>query len=74
MQGIARQYGVMIYLLTVIDVFSKFALAVPDYFKNVNAIMATFGQVLKTANPRLPKRLQTDKVKKIFNSTVQSLL
>ena len=29
MQGIARQNGGMRYLLTVIDVFSKFALAVP---------------------------------------------
>ena len=61
MQGIVRQNGGMRYLLTVIDVFSKFAWAVPVHSKDAKAITATFGQVLKIANPRNPKRLQTDK-------------
>ena len=54
MQGIARQNGGMRYLLTVIDVFSKFAWAVPVHSKDAKAITAAFEQVLTTANPRHP--------------------
>ena len=63
MQGIAKQNGGMRYLLTVIDVFSKFAWAVPVHSKDAKAITAAFGQVLTIANPRHPKRLQTYKCK-----------
>ena len=54
MQRIARQNGGMRYLLTVIDVFSKFAWGIPVDSKDAKAITAAFGQVLKTANPRHP--------------------
>ena len=74
MQGIARQNGGMRYLLTVIDVFSNFAWAVPVYSKDAKAITSAFGQVLKTANPRHPKRLQTDKNKEFVNSNFQTLM
>ena len=74
MQGIARQNGGMRYLLTVIDVFSIFACAVPVHSKDDMAITAAFGQVLTIANPRYPKRLQTDKGKKFFNSNFQALM
>ena len=72
MQGIHRQYGGMRYLLTVIDVFFKFAWAIPVHFKDAKAITAVFGQVLITAKPRHPQRLQTDKGKEFFNSNFQS--
>ena len=68
------QNGRMRYLLTVIDVFSKFAWAMPFHSKNAKAITAAFGQVLKTANPSHPKRLQTDKGKEFFNSNFQTLM
>ena len=74
MQGIARQNGGMRYLLTLIDVFSKFAWAIPVHSKDAKAITAAFGQVLTTANPRHPQRLQTDKGKEFFNSNFQSLI
>ena len=61
MQGIARQNGGMRYLLIIIDVFSKFAWAVPVHSKDAKAITAAFNQVLKAAHPRHPRRLQTDK-------------
>ena len=67
MQGIARQNGGMRYLLTVIDVFFKFAWAGPVHSKDAKAITAAFGQVQTTANSRHPKRLQTDKGKEFFN-------
>ena len=74
MQGIARQTSGIKYLLTVIDVFSKFAWAVPVYSKDAKAITAAFRQVLTTANPRHPKRRQTDKGKEFFNSNFQTLM
>ena len=61
MQSIARQNGGMRYILNVIDVLSKFAWAIPVHSKDAKAITAAFGQVLTTANPRHPQRLQTDK-------------
>ena len=60
-QGIAKQNGGMKYLLTMIDLFSKFAWAIPIHSKDAKAITAAFEQVLTTANPRHPRRLQTDK-------------
>ena len=75
MQGIARQNGGIRYLLTVIDVFSKFAWAVPIHSKDdAKAITAAFGQVLATANPRYLKRLLTEKGKEFFNSKFQTLM
>ena len=74
MQGTARQNGGMRYLLTVIDVFSKFAWAVPVHSKGAKAITAAFKQVLTIANPRHPKHLQTDKGKEFFNSKFQTLM
>ena len=68
MQGIARQNGGMRYLVTVIDVFSKFTWAIPVHSKNAKAITEAFDQVLITAKPRQPRRLQTDKGKEFFNS------
>ena len=69
MQGIARQNGGMKYLLTVIDIFSKFVLAVPVHSKDAKVITEAFDQVLTTAKPRQPRRLQTDKRKKILTQT-----
>ena len=74
MQGIAKQNGGMRYLLTVIDVFSKFACVIPVHSKDANAITAAFEQVLTTANPRHPRRLQTNKGKEFFNSNFQALI
>ena len=64
----------MRYLLTVIDVFSKFAWAIPVHSKDAKAITAAFGPVLNTANPRHPRRLQIDKGKELFNSNFQALM
>ena len=74
MQGIAKQNGGMRYLLTIIDVFSKFASAIPVHSKDAEAITAAFKQVLTTANPRHLRRLQTDKGNKFFNLNFQALM
>ena len=74
MQGIVKQNGGMRYLRTVIDVFCKFSWAIPVSSKDAKAITTAFGQVLTTANPRHPQRLQTDNGKKFFNSDFQALM
>ena len=62
------------YFITVINVLSKYALAVPVHFNDANTITAAFGQMLKTADPRHAKRQQTDKGKEFFNSNFQTLM
>ena len=74
MQGISSQNGEMRCLLTVIDVFSKSACAVPVHSKDAKAITEALGQVLTTAKPRHLKRLQTDRNKKFFNLNSQTLM
>ena len=74
MQSIAMQNGGMRYLLTVIDVFFKFAWAIPVHSKNAKSLTAVFGQVLTTANPRHRQRLQTYKGKEFFNWDFQVLM
>ena len=74
MQGIARQNSGIRYLLTVIDVFSKFAWVVPIPSKDAKAITGAFKQVLTDAKQRRPRRLKTDKGKELFNSDFQALM
>ncbi|MCP6725759.1 transposase family protein, partial [Klebsiella pneumoniae] len=59
MLGIARQNDGMRYILTVIDVFSKYAWAVPVKSKDAGAVADGFAEVMSQASPRRPKRLQT---------------
>ena len=74
MQSIAKQNGGMRYLLTVIDVFSKFAWEFPVHSKHAKAITTAFGQILTTENPRHFQRLQTNKGKEFFNSDFQAIM
>ena len=62
------------YLLTVRDVFSKFAWAMPVQSKDAKAITGAFKHMLSDAKPRRPRRLQTDKGKEFFNSDFQALM
>ena len=49
------------YLLTAVDVFSKFAWAVPLKSKKTTAVLKAFGRLLDTTKPRKPQSVQTDK-------------
>ena len=60
MQGIVKQNGGMRYLLTVIDVFSKFAWAIPVNSKDAKTITAAFEQVL-TIREATPPSAPTDR-------------
>ena len=74
MQGIARQSNIMRNFFTVIDVFSKFAWAFTVYSKKGKAITGAIKQMLTTAKPRHPRRLQSDKGKELFNPDFQRLM
>ena len=62
------------YLLTVIDVFSRYAWAVPIAKKSGAAVREAFRELFRQAGARRPKHLHTDKGKEFFNHEVQGLL
>ena len=61
------------FLLTVIDVFSKFAFVRPLKRKTGEALTSAFASILK-ASKRKPQRLQTDKGTEFKNRTFQTFL
>eukprot|EP00732_Lithocolla_globosa_P000347 Lithocolla_globosa_v1_NODE_99_length_6376_cov_39.997943.p1 type:complete len:333 gc:universal NODE_99_length_6376_cov_39.997943:3284-2286(-) len=60
------------YLLTVIDIFSKQAWAVPLKNKDAKTVASAFEKIFTTSK-RTPLKLQTDDGKEFFNKDVQSL-
>ena len=74
MQGLSRQNAGVRYLLTVIDVFSKYAWVIPIKDKSGKEMLNAFKQLFAKAAPRKPKRLQTDKGKEFLNSDVKQYL
>ena len=59
------------YILTCIDVFSKYAWAIPIKRKTGNYIVEAFTKVFKT---RKPLKIQTDYGKEFFNKNVKQFL
>ena len=74
MQELSRYNSGTKYLLTVIDVFSKFAWVLPLRKKSGEELREAFQKLFKISSPRLPNKLQTDKGKEFFNSKVRDLL
>jgi transposase InsO family protein len=74
MQEIAAQNGGMKYLLTCIDVFSKYAWVVPIKNKGAQSMVEAFGTLFEQAGGRKPTRLQTDKGTEFMCKPVQTLL
>ena len=62
------------YLLTCIDVLSKFAWIIPVKSKDAKHMLAAMRALLRRARPRKPQRLQTDKGKEFFNRDVSAFL
>lgn len=74
MQALADENDRARYMLTVVDVFSKYAWAVPIRTKDATTVTAGFAEVLRMAKPRCPERLQTDKGTEFFNAPFGRLL
>lgn len=62
------------YLLTVIDVLSKFAWIEPIKDKTSASVAVAFGHILARSSGRVPRVLQTDRGKEFIGSSFQKLL
>ena len=74
MVGLQRDNDRQRYILTVIDVFSKFAWATAVPNKDGATVTEAFRTVLERASPRKPERLHTDKGKEFFNKDFAALM
>jgi transposase InsO family protein len=74
MVGLTRDNGGHRYILTVIDIFSKYAWAIPVKNKDGKSVRDAFKSVLASSDPRKPDRLQTDKGKEFFNREFSDLM
>lgn len=61
------------YILTCIDILSRFAWARPIKTKSGNEVASAIEDIFKSSG-RTPKRIQTDQGKEFYNSHVKSLL
>ena len=60
MQTLAKSNSGYKYILTVIDIFSKFAWTIPVKSKSSGNMVEGFKALFKKSAPRVPQRLQTD--------------
>ena len=74
MQALKKWYRGVRYLLTVVDVLSKYAWVEPLKDKTGKAVAAAFERILKRDKGRQPLRLQTDAGKEFYNRVFQSLM
>ena len=74
MRAIADENDGARYILTVVDVFRKYAWAVLIKKKYAATATEGFAEVLRQSAPRCPARLQTDKGLEFFNSQFAALM
>ena len=73
-QTLAEDNDGIKYILTVIDVFSKYAWAIPIKDKSAKTMMEAFKVLFEQAAPRKPRKFQTDKGTEFLNKNVQAML
>jgi transposase InsO family protein len=74
MNALANENDGYKYILTCIDVLSRYAWAVPVRSKNANDMLAAMKELFQRAAPRKPVRLQTDKGTEFYNQQVKAFL
>lgn len=74
MQALASENNGYHYILTCIDILSRFAWTVPVKSKSSKDMLVAIKRLFQKARPRHPQRLQTDKGKEFFNATVSAYL
>ena len=62
------------YLLTMVDVLSKYAWVEPVKTKTGKDVTAAFKKILRWSDGRMPRRLQTNDGKEFYNKTYQALM
>ena len=73
-QRLAKHNGGTRYLLTVLDVLSKYAWVEPLKDKTGRSLAQAWERLLKRAHPRRPRQLQTDQGKEFYNRPFQQVL
>ena len=73
-QRLAKHNGGTRYLLTVLDVLSKYAWVEPLQDKTGRSLAQAWERLLKRAHPRRPRQLQTDQGKEFYNRSFQQVL
>ena len=73
-QRLAKHNGGTRYLLTVLDVLSKYAWVEPLKDKTGRSLAQAWERLLKRAHPCRPRQLQTDKGKEFYNRPFQQVL
>lgn len=74
MQTLAKENNGYKYILTCIDLLSRYAWAVPVKSKSSNDMLIAMQHLFRKAKPRTPSRFQTDKGKEFFNAQVSNFL
>jgi len=74
MQNLSRSNGGNNFILTCVDVLSRYAWAVPVRSKSKKDMLVALKELFRLAKPRKPQRLQTDKGKEFFNDIVGAFL
>ena len=74
MQTLADQNDGNRYILTCIDLLSRFAWAIPIKSKSGKDVLSGMTRLFKQAHPRKPKLFQTDKGTEFFNVEVTGFL
>ncbi|XP_015120055.1 uncharacterized protein LOC107043201 [Diachasma alloeum] len=72
MSAYAHENGGYKYLLTVIDIFSKYAWTVPTKTRNGKDVSSAMASVLEQG--RVPQKLHVDRGKEFYNSEFKKLM
>lgn len=62
------------YIMTIIDIFSKFAYAIPIKNKSSSSIVEAMKSIFKQAGENIPKNIQTDEGKEFKNVEFKNLM
>ena len=71
MQAFSKDNNGIKYLLTVIDIFSKFVWIIPSKRKTGQEVASAFSRILKE---RRPSKMWVDKGREFYNKDVQKLV
>ena len=72
MQGLTKEYDDYKYILTFIDIFNKYARAIPINDKGTKSTVEAFKNFFKLSKHRQPQKMQPDAGKEFLNKEIQA--